>query len=128
MVIRVTAQEVKHLVPDTDIDVTDLKLFIEIANLIVEENLVAATPIMSAARLTKIELMLAAHYLVVADEKGSLTSQTTGEATESHHRKTFEGLKMTRWGQQAISMDTTDTLADMAGTDGVKLKAQLRVV
>ncbi len=128
MSIRVTAQEVQHLVTDVGIDDLDLKLFIEMANLIVEEDLVPATPTLSAARLTKIELMLAAHYVVVSDEKGSLTSQTTGEATESYHRKTFEGLKMTRWGQQAIVLDITGTLADMAVSGGAKLKTQFRIV
>lgn len=115
----VTDEEVKQLI-DTERDMTP---FIDIADLIVSEQL--ATSGLSSARLKQIELYLAAHYAAITEERGSLKSIKVGEATDTFDTQAGQGLKLTRYGQQAISLDTSGTLKVM-GTQ--TLNAQFRVV
>ena len=115
----VTDNEVKAIV-DTERDTTP---FITIAHLVVSEQLSGKS--LSTERLTQIELYLAAHYTAITEERGSLKSIKMGESTDTFDTQSGQGLKLTRYGQQAISLDTSGTLKSM----GVQsLPAQFRVL
>ena len=119
---RVTEGEVTAIV-DTERHVTP---FIDVAALIVDENLVGQG--LSAARLKQIELYLAAHFTTVTEEKGSLVSSKSGDAEDTYFtRELGKGLAMTRYGQQALTLDSSGILSGLSKLVG-SLKAQFRVV
>lgn len=116
---RVTSSEVKGLIA-TKFDVDP---FIATANLLIDEILVGQS--MSDERLKTIELWLAAHFVAVAEERGALMGSSKGDSEETYKIVVGTGLNMTRFGQQALSLDTTGLLAEKTTT----LKpAQFRVV
>lgn len=125
MANRVTAAEVKVLVETGKSD-ADVGIFIDAANLIVNEEVVPKAS-MSEARLKLIELYLAAHFLTVTEERGGLLSSETGQSAESYVGAFTSGvgLALSRYGQQAIDLDKSGVLSGMSG--GTK-KAQFRVV
>jgi len=118
---RVADSEVKALV-DT---VRDATPFIRTASLIIDEEL--ADQGMTDGRLTQIELYLSAHFLTVAEERGGMIRSATGESAETYSDiyKGMEGFNITRFGQQAISLDESGKLASMSKVGG---KAEFRVV
>ncbi len=118
---RVTSSEVKGLIKTS----FDVDPFIATSNLLVDESLVGQG--LSDARLTQIELWLAAHFTAVAEERGALLASDKGDSEEEYGLKVGEGLNMTRFGQQALLLDTTGILADIGSSTSVK-KAQFRVV
>ncbi len=123
MTYRVTDKEVQEVVETS----RDTKPFIETANLIVTEHLVSAAPAapLSTGMLKAIELYLAAHFTALTEERGSLIRSGVGEAAETLSDIYGEGFKSTRYGQQALALDTTGVLAALSNQ---KLKAQFRVV
>ncbi len=116
---RVTSSEVKALIT-TSFDVDPL---IATANLIVDEVLVGQG--MTDARLKTIELWLSAHFVAVAEERGALMSSNKGSSEETYKIEVGEGLRMTRFGQQALALDTTGILAEKTTSMNT---AQFRVV
>lgn len=108
------------IVPDTTLD-----LFCDMAALIRTETLASAG--LSAARLDLIELNLAAHYAIVSIERGGLTAQAVGQSNEHFHLISDKvyGLASTRFGQQALALDTSNSLTGMASSP---LKALFTVV
>jgi hypothetical protein len=122
---RVTQQEVKTNVGMVTADATDLTLFIDNATMIVDEELVGKG--LSDNRLKFIELHLASHFTVLSIEKGGLTRQKLDEAEEGY-RQDFTSkpnLSMTRYGQQALALDTSGSLSKLDSPAG---KAEFRVV
>ena len=109
-----------NLVPDST-----LQLFVDIANIIRVEDFSTAS--LSPGRLDMIELNLAAHFAVVSQEYGGLTSQTVGTSEERYHifSDKLYGLASTRFGQQALALDTSGVLSTMTASP---LKALFRVV
>lgn len=107
---RVTVAEVKAII-DVEDD-RDVSPFIELATLLVDENLASAG--LSAARLKQIELYLSAHYTAVTVERGALSVSKLGDALETYKGDYTQGLNLTRYGQQAITLDTSGTLAAMS--------------
>lgn len=103
----------------------DVEPFIESANLIVDENLVGKG--LTDKRLKLIELYLSAHLVAVTEERGALVEKEFGDSREEYEIIVGEGFAMTRFGQQAISFDTSGTLADIGTTTSVKT-AQFRVI
>jgi len=104
---RVTQENVRALTgfPTT----IDAAAVTEAANVFVDANLLAKG--LTEPVLRQIELFLASHFLVLTVEKGSLAAETLGEGTDRLHDTYAAGLKSTRFGQQAILLDTTGTLA-----------------
>lgn len=115
----VTDSEVKAII-DTTRDTTP---FITIADLIITEQL--SDKGLSDDRLKTIELYLAAHYTAITEERGALKSIKIGEATDTFDSQAGQGLKLTRYGQQAISFDTSGTLIAMSSRT---FPAQFRVI
>ena len=104
MAFRVTQTDVAAIVAITaGVDAT---LFISMANMIVNEEL-APRGVLSAQRLFEIERYLAAHFYAVQDPQSQ--SESAGVSV-SYEGSASENLKRTRYGQQAIVLDTTGRL------------------
>lgn len=120
---RVSALEVSEIFAvDT---INDLNTFITTAHLIVTEELISSG--LSAARLKEIELYLSAHFASLRFEKDGLRKQKIGDVEEEYNavKGTKGGLESTRYGQQALALDTSGDLASLATSPR---KARFRVV
>ena len=115
----VTDAEVKAVV-DTSRDTTP---FIATADLIITEDF--ANSGLTSARLTQIELYLAAHYVALTEERGNLTKHSKGDASEEYEMIIGSGLALTRYGQQALSLDNTGILNSL---EKQKTKASFKVL
>jgi hypothetical protein len=92
---------------------------------LVSENLSG----LSEATMRSIELLLAAHFANLSWEKGPLAAVRVGEAQERYHDIYKGGFGATRFGQQAMLLDTSGTLAGMsAAADKPTRKAEFQVV
>lgn len=96
----------------------DTTPFISTADLIITEDLANAG--LSQDRLTLIELYLAAHFVCITEERGGIAAEKIGDASERYQPvatgKDIGGLATTRYGQQALAMDTSGTLKKMGVT------------
>lgn len=120
---RVTSEEVKILLDGLAVN-TDVSLFIEQANVLVDEEFAGTT--LTEARLRLIELNLAAHYAVLAIERGGMSLRRMNDTEERYGMKADKAkLSSTRFGETAVSMDTTGKLSAMDSPKGV---AEFRVV
>jgi hypothetical protein len=122
---RVTEQQVRDNLGLVAAETADLTIFIDNATMIVDEELVGKG--LSDNRLKFIELHLESHFTVLSIEKGGLTRQKLDEAEEGY-RQDFTSkpnLSMTRYGQQALALDTSGSLSKLDSPAG---KAEFRVV
>lgn len=111
---RTTPELVKKIFP-TNIDVVP---FIEAASVIVEGRLGGSG--LSALELAEIERWLTAHFLAI--RKPQKKSQTIGGASESYNLPNPGiGIAGTAYGQQAIALDSSGTLANI-GKSSVSFK------
>ena len=119
----VVSVEVAQIYPDAGI--TDFSPYIQIADTFITDNLQGTS--LSTGALKSIELYLSAHFALITQERGGLTRQKVGDSEDFYQlwTSTKVGLMATRFGQQAVMLDTTGTLARL-GTG--KLKAQFRVL
>lgn len=123
MTARVSAQQVKEIIDTSIADDIVLTNHIDTANLLVTETLGSTT--LTARRLEKIELYLAAHFVALTEERGGITRSELGDAEESYANIYSAGFQATRYGQAAMSLDSTGTLNALGSP---KLKAEFRVV
>jgi hypothetical protein len=124
MTTRASDSDVRSLV-DMAAD-RSTTLYLTIANTVVNEQLAVTN--LSEATLTAIEQFLAAHFAVLGEERGGLSSSGIGNRTKEDYMKNpayGAGFTSTRWGLQAIALDTTGTLMKMSAKKG---KASIRVV
>ncbi len=97
---------------------------IDTANLFVDTHLASAGH--SDAILEKITLYLAAHFVAISDEGGALKSSKLGDATDQWDTSQLGiGLRSTRYGQTALTLDTTGILANVGSAS---YKAEFRVI
>lgn len=113
MAHRVTDAEVKEII-ETDLD--DLTAFIEPANILVTDLLSAKG--YSADRLKEIERWLSAHFTAMLENKARVVEEGVGESRARYGENTRgvlgPGLSLTRYGQQALALDTSGTLMSSA--------------
>lgn len=100
---RVTQDQVKSVIV-TSID--DVGMFVETAAMIVDEQLNDKG--MTDARLTKIELFLAAHFVTLRERQKK--SEAMGTSSADYEGVTRMNLQASLYGQTAISLDTSSTL------------------
>jgi hypothetical protein len=108
--MAVTLSELKRLLGTPSVSDDSVQLFATQGGLIVSELLGDSG--LSTDRLDLIELYLAAHFAVLADEFGGRKVKKMGQS-EDHFRGVAAdkvGYLQTRFGQQACSFDTTGTL------------------
>lgn len=110
-VTRARAEDVIKML-DTPTEAVDLYL--------AQANLVTTTLLGSSSHspeiLALIETFLAAHYAILVIEKGSLSEKTISEAKEKYFNTYRAGFSSTRFGQQAVLLDTTGALAKASAT------------
>lgn len=100
--------------------------FLDDANLVVSENLGGLG--YSDARLKTIEKYLALHFGLMLIERGGLTSSRIADSEDTYIAAAFDGqtgFMMSRYGQQAVTLDTSGTLRKLSAA---KLKAQFQVI
>ncbi len=123
----VNSSEVQEIYPLVIDGVTiDMTPFITSAHVLVSELL--ATSGLSNDRLKLIETYLAAHFALQTYERGGIIKQKSDDSEDVYAAWTAgakEGFAVTRFGQQAMTLDTSGKLA--AASTG-KLKAKFRVV
>jgi hypothetical protein len=61
--------------------------------------------------LERIEAYIAAHFAAIANPEWNLSSLSRNGSSESVRGETGRGLSATLWGQTAMQIDTTGTLA-----------------
>ena len=119
---RVEPQEVKEIIST---DRVDLEPFIAAANSLVTDVLGGEG--LSTVRLKEIERWLAAHFISQTGSEGT-PGQTVEEQIGETRRRFSENqitdnLSTTRYGQQALMLDTTGKLSGLG-----KPRARFRVV
>lgn len=123
---RTTEAALRALFPATDKSEYAVAHYIADANVLVTEVLGASG--FSEARLEMIERYLAAHLYLLGTQEGGIFEDEMGDS-KVKTGSTFtlgQGLRLTRWGQQVLSLDTTGGFAQLEG--GIKKTAQFRVV
>ncbi len=120
---RVTADGVKTVIETSIKDEDVTAHMIHTANLFVDTHLLSENH--SEPILTEIEKYLAAHLVALTEEKGGVTRSKMGDADESYANVFDTGFRSTRYGQMAITLDTSGVLARLAITNA---KAEFRVV
>lgn len=108
MSVRVTESQVKEIIPTN----SDVQIFIDVASRLIDE--VFATTELSADRLTDIELYLSAHLVALTEEGGGVVAQRIGSTSVQYAQLRGDNLKLTRFGQIALALDTTGVLASSA--------------
>ena len=121
---RITAAEVKEIIPTKISDAVLTSNMIDTAHVMVEDILVPDAGLTEVV-LKKIELYLAAHFVALTDEGGGLTRSKLGDSDESFANIYEAGFKGTRFGQTALGLDTSGRLNAATQTN---LKAEFRVV
>lgn len=118
MAWRVTEADVRTMV-ETDSSI-DLSVFIDMANVLTDKVSAKDTDgELSAAMLVRIELLLAAHYYSLRDQR--YQSKNTGRAGGSFQGQAGKGLESTDYGSNAIALDVTGYLAQLTLTKRPKI-------
>lgn len=123
--MAVQTSQLRAIVPvPADKEDTDLEPYLAMAALVRAEDLVGSG--LTVARLDQIEICLAAHFAVVGLEYGGVQASKAGTGADSF--KPIEaksvGYSSTRWGQQALTLDTSGFLASKGNG---KLRARFSV-
>lgn len=103
--------DIKEII-DTDLDGDALNPFINAAVALMQDRDLAGQG-MGTALLTEIEKWLAAHFVAIFDPR--VKSESVGGEWQASYQigKEGAGLKATVYGQQAIMLDTSGTLASV---------------
>lgn len=119
----VTVNDVKKVYPTS----ADLSGFLQTAKLLVANQLLDQG--LSDATLFEITVYLTAHFATVGMEHGGLKSKKVGESTETWNATGDKdtGLKSTGYGQTAMLLDSSGTLAGL-NTSASGLEALFEVV
>lgn len=113
MANRVTVTDVREII-DTSLGDAGLAACITAANSLISTKSEMLSSL-TAEILTQIELWLAAHYVSVADPR--ITEESTRETRLRYEQpKAGTGLAGSSYGQTAIALDSTLTLADSPST------------
>lgn len=106
MAVRVTPGDVKEiLASSTVLDESDIRVWIDIANLVITRYAALCTDA-GAATLAAMEKLLTAHLITATVERGqSVTSRSFGDSSETYGLIAGEGLRSTTYGQQLTLLD-----------------------
>jgi len=109
---RVTAAEVDAILERDSSVVSDLTPFITAAYLVVENNLTDSSVGHDDDTLKEIERWLAAHFAAIKDMR--VAREQAGPVSEAKQYKVGLNLQVTVYGQQAILLDNSGTLAQLS--------------
>ena len=111
MASRVTAEEVKAILNDTELTDDIIDTYISSANVFVNQVLVSTS--LSSDVLKEIERWLTAHMIVISRER--LTKEEgAGGAKVVYMGEVGKGLEATPYGQMVLELDTTGKMASLA--------------
>jgi hypothetical protein len=109
--MAILSDDVRPLIPDVSAT-DDISWAVEDANVIVTEILAPAG--LTSVRQDLVAKYLAAHFIVVAKEKGGIVADRMGDASQTYTgNRSVQGLSLSRFGQQAITFDTTGELSKL---------------
>lgn len=108
---RVTANEVRDILANTQLQDNQISAFIEVANLTVTERMTSETAY-TDERLTKIELWLSAHLCTNADPRVLSESIDEGRTTLTYEGEFGQGLRSSRYGQMVLTLDYLSYLVE----------------
>lgn len=116
--MAVSDAQVKAII-DTKRDTTP---FITTAQLLVTEELAGSG--LSSDRLDQIVLYLAAHFVCITEESGGLKRSKLGDGDDTFNspNSKSQGLAFTRYGQQALLLDKSGSLAALSANGGLKAR------
>ena len=109
MANRTTAEKVKVILPETELENEHIDAYITIASLMVDD--VAAAGTVAAAKLAEMELWLTAHLISVSAERRPLEEEIGNDTAVKYADVFGPGLDSTEYGQMAAQLDPTGTLA-----------------
>jgi len=104
---RIEPDRLREII-ETDLADSVVNAFINSAHYYVQDNLLNKG--LSATALTQIKLWLSAHFLAIRDQRVE-SEGVAGEWQARYQGKTGMGFEATTYGQQALMLDTTGTLA-----------------
>lgn len=109
---RVTIAEVKEIMPTLTLDDTNIAAFILGATTLVDQVLSSSG--LGTDLLKEIERWLTAHMISLGPER--MAKKEGAGGAEIEYVGVFgEGLKSTTYGQMVIAMDTSGSMAALAG-------------
>ena len=129
MTVRAIETEVQDMLDDST-HTFSVTLFIAQANVVVNELLApSGSSVLSDDRLKLIETYIAAHFATLVRERGGMQEDKLGDALQRYHNIYKAGFSSTRFGQQALFLDTTGKLAAIdAGVQSPNLPALFETV
>ena len=107
---RVTADEVRQIMDDTDLTTTNIESFISGANALM--NSIFGTS--ENALHKEVERWLSAHLIACTRERQALKEEA-GSAKITYTGEYGQGLHLTSYGQMAMTLDTSGRLATLMG-------------
>lgn len=115
--MAVTSNQVKAIIVTT---IDNTAPFITVAQNLADEELAGKG--LSGERIDSIVLYLSAHFVCLTEEFGGLRRSRLGESDESYRvpGEKDTGLASTRFGQNALMLDTSSTLASLSTNKGLK--------
>lgn len=122
-VVAADVQEIFDVSSDVLAATPTLAPYITAANLMVTDLLGSSS--LSDDTLKEIERWLAAHFVAIRDPR--INQERAGSVGQSFQYKLGLRLEVTTYGQQAIALDTTGTLADV-NQNGAKRSAKVKAL
>ena len=110
---RTTVQKVRSIL-DTSVEDNTVTSWMDIASTLVDD-IEDADPSVSDSRLAKVEKVLTAHMVSTQDQRQSSVSGASRSV--EYQGETGLGINGTKYGQQAVALDPTNTLANMSKPD-----------
>jgi uridylate kinase len=119
----VSQTDLRRLTGTTKTD-DELSLFCEMGQFSVDEFL--STTDLTDIVKGKIALYLAGHFYVLSVEGGGITYSKSGQAEEKYKSFGYDtiGFAVTRFGQMACSLDTSNVLMDMSNKDKISFAVE----
>ena len=106
---------------DTALDEGNITTYLNVANNFVTQNLGSSG--LDTATLADIEAFITAHFIAMTKERQALTEKI-GDVWITYQGEFGKFLQMTTYGQTALMLDTTGTLAKVSsGTKRATIKA-----
>ncbi|MCP5414936.1 MAG: DUF4054 domain-containing protein [Chromatiaceae bacterium] len=106
---RITVDDLVEIF-ETELTEAQLSAFVNSAHYLIQANLLSSG--LSSDVLTEIHKYLAAHFASLRDQR--IESERVADVSMKYQGKTDMGLNATLYGQTALMLDTSGSLANLA--------------
>ena len=106
--MAVTTDEILEII---ETEKTNISVFLTTAQLLVDEELILSN--LSSSRLDLITKYLAAHFIYISDKDQQISGENFGSYSYSTTKNLGQNLSSSLFGQQAILLDSTNTLKSL---------------